>query len=117
MIAAALSGLTLATLAAGALLAVSHSRRWRAGKAANVDLIGGAIALPRRYLVDVHDVVARKPFNAHFHALTAGGFLASLPLIALAIVPAFRGGILWVRCRSRWRRCFAERSWPGGVAT
>jgi dimethylglycine catabolism B len=95
MIAAALSGLTLATLAAGVLLAVSHSRRWRAGKAAEVDLIGGVIALPRRYLVDVHDVVARKPFNAHFHALTAGGFLASLPLIALTAVPVFRGWALW----------------------
>jgi dimethylglycine catabolism B len=95
MIATALSGLMLVTLAAGALLAVSHSRRWRAGAPAKVDLIGGAIALPRRYLIDVHDVVARKPFNARFHALTAGGFLASLPLIALAAVPAFRGWVLW----------------------
>ena len=95
MIAAALSGLMLATLAAGALLAVLHSRRWRAGRPAKADLMAGVIALPRRYLVDVHHVVARKPFNARFHALTAGGFLASLPLIVLATVPAFRAWPLW----------------------
>ena len=95
MIAAALSGLTIAILAAGALLAVLHSRRWQAGKAARIDLIAGVIALPRRYLVDVHLVVARKPFNARFHALTAGGFLASLPLITATALPAFRGWPLW----------------------
>jgi len=95
MIAAALSGLVLATLATGALLAVLHSRRWRAGGAAKVDLLGGVMALPRRYLVHVHEVVARKPFNARFHALTAGGFLASLPLLALAALPFLRGWLLW----------------------
>jgi Fe-S oxidoreductase len=95
MIATALSGLVLATLVAGALLAVLHSRRWRAGGAAKIDLLGGVTALPRRYLIDVHEVVARKPFNARFHALTAGGFLASLPLIALAAVPVLRGWVLW----------------------
>ncbi len=95
MIAAALSGLTLATLAAGAVLAVSHARRWRAGAPAKVDVAGGLMALPRRYLVDVHEVVARKPFNARFHAATAGGFLASLLLIGLAAFPAMRGSLLW----------------------
>ena len=96
MIATALSSLMLVTLAAGALLAVLHSRRWRVGAPAKVDLLGGVLALPRRYLVDVHDVVARKPFNSRFHALTAGGFIASLPLITLAAVPAFHGWVLWM---------------------
>ena len=95
MIATALSGLMLVTLAAGALLAVLHSRRWRVGAPAKVDLVGGVLALPRRYLVDVHDVVARKPFNSLFHALTAGGLLSSLALIAVTAVPAFRGWVLW----------------------
>ena len=95
MIATALSGLMLVTLAAGALLAVLHSRRWRVGAPAKVDLLGGVLALPRRYLVDVHDVVARKPFTSRFHALTAGGFIAWLPLVALAAAPAFHGWVLW----------------------
>ena len=117
MIAAALSGLILATLAMGALLAASHARRWRAGAAAKVDLVGGVLALPRRYLVDVHDVVARKPFNARFHALTAGGFLASLPLIALAAVPAFRGWPLWALLSvcaggDAWRRAHGRLAAP-----
>ena len=95
MIAAALSGLMLATLAAGALLAGWNARRWLAGQPAPIDLIGGVLALPRRYLVDVHHVVARKSFNARFHALVAGGFLASLPLIVLAAMPTLRGWLLW----------------------
>jgi dimethylglycine catabolism B len=95
MIAAALSGLILATLAAGALVAGLSARRWLAGQPASVDLVGGMLALPRRYLVDVHHVVARKAFNARFHALVAGGFLASLALIVLAALPASRGWLLW----------------------
>jgi dimethylglycine catabolism B len=95
MIATALSALMLATLAAGTLVAVWHSRRWRAGAPAKVDILGGVLALPRRYLVDVHHVVARKPFNSLLHALTAGGFLASLPLIVLAALPPLRGWVLW----------------------
>ena len=95
MIAAALSGLMLATLLGGALLAAWNARRWLAGQPAAVDLIGGLVALPRRYLVDVHHVVARRPFNARFHMLVAGGFLASLPLVVLAVVPALRGWLLW----------------------
>jgi dimethylglycine catabolism B len=95
MIATALSGLMLATLLGGVLLAGWNARRWLAGQPASVDLIGGLRALPQRYLVDVHHVVARRPFNAQFHMLVAGGFLASLALILLAAIPAFRGWLLW----------------------
>lgn len=95
MIATALSGVILATIAVGAAVAVLHSRHWRAGAPAEVDLLAGLIALPGRYLIDVHHVVARKSFNALFHALTAGGFVASLPLIALAALPPLRGWLLW----------------------
>jgi Fe-S oxidoreductase len=95
MIAATLSGLMLATLLGGMLLAVWNARRWLAGQPAPIDLIGGLLALPQRYLVDVHHVVARKPFNAQFHMLVAGGFLASLPLTLLAAIPALRGWLLW----------------------
>ena len=80
MIASTLSAIVIITLASGLALALVQARRWRAGRAADVDLIAGLKALPRRYLVDVHDVVGRNPFNSRFHALTAGGFLASLVL-------------------------------------
>jgi Fe-S oxidoreductase len=44
--------------------------RWRIGRPAPLD---GLLAVPRRYLVNVHAVVARKPAAARMHALTAGG--------------------------------------------
>jgi Fe-S oxidoreductase len=95
MIAAVLSSLMLVTLLGGTLLAAWNARRWLAGQPAQVDLLGGLLALPGRYLVDVHHVVARRPFNARFHMLAAGGFLASLALIALAALPALQGWLLW----------------------
>src|SRR4051794_9463972 len=57
MIPTLLSLLVLATLAAGAMIAVRRSRRWRVGRPAPVDLLAGIKALPGRYLVDVHDIV------------------------------------------------------------
>lgn len=95
MIASTLSAIVIVTLAGGLALALVQARRWRAGKAADVDLVAGLKALPRRYLVDVHDVVERKPFNSRFHALTAGGFLASLALIPLLAIPALRHWTVW----------------------
>ncbi len=85
----------LLVLACAAGLALHASRRWRTGADASVDIAAGLKALPGRYLRDVHDVVARKPFNARFHALTAGGFLATLGLIVLAVVPGLGGAWLW----------------------
>ncbi len=95
MVAGLVSWAVIALLVAGASLAALYSRRWRAGAAAEVDLVAGFKALPKRYLVDVHDIVGRKPFNARFHALTAGGFLASLVLIVLAVLPRLGGAVVW----------------------
>ena len=95
MIASTLSAIVIITLASGLALALVQARRWRAGRAADVDLIAGLKALPRRYLVDVHDVVERNPFNSRFHALTAGGFLASLALIVLLAIPGLRHWTVW----------------------
>ncbi|HSK41110.1 MAG TPA: (Fe-S)-binding protein [Arenibaculum sp.] len=95
MIASVLSLSVVAILAAGLLLAVLQARRWRVGRPAGVDLAGGLRALPGRYLVDVHDVVGRNPFNARFHALAAGGFLVSLALIVALAVPALRHPFVW----------------------
>lgn len=44
----------------------------------------GLLLMPRRYLVDVHHVVARKPRNAWMHALVAGGLLAAFAAMAAA---------------------------------
>jgi Fe-S oxidoreductase len=95
MIATTLSLIVIATLTSGLALALVQARRWRAGRPAAVDLMAGLRALPRRYLIDVHEVVARDRFNSRFHALTAGGFLASLPLIVLLGVPALRHWTVW----------------------
>ena len=91
MIASTLSAIVIITLASGWRWRLS--RRGAGGRAGRpVDLIAGLKALPRRYLVDVHDVVERNPFNSRFHALTAGGFLASLALIVLLAIPRFGTG-------------------------
>lgn len=73
-----------------------RARLWRAGQAAPVDWWRGVLALPRRYLVDVHHIVARKRPAARMHALVAGGFIAGSGLLLLGSVPAWRGPILWM---------------------
>ena len=60
---------------------------WRLGAPAPVAWVAGLVALPRRYLVDVHDVVARDAYASRMHAIVAGGLLAATLLTALAIVP------------------------------
>ena len=85
--------LAVLALAAGVRCAV----RWRVGRAASVDWLGGLAALPRRYLVDVHHAVARKPEASLMHTLAAGGLLGGSLLLALGVVPWLRGARLyWV---------------------
>lgn len=75
----ALFWLTTAVLALGLLRRVSL---WRLGQAADVAW-GGLLAIPKRYFVDLHHVVARDPYIAHTHVATAGGALAAIALVAL----------------------------------
>ncbi|HLB79391.1 MAG TPA: DUF3483 domain-containing protein, partial [Dongiaceae bacterium] len=70
----------LAALAVGATL---RARRWLGGRRARVDILGGLLQLPRRYLVDVHEVVARDRFAVRLHVPAAGGFVAATVLILL----------------------------------
>jgi len=66
-------------------LAVGTARRaalWRAGRPAQVAW-RGLLAIPKRYFVDLHDVVAREPAVARAHVAVAGGALASLGVVAL----------------------------------
>lgn len=84
--------------AMAALAAAQGLRRaalWRAGAPAKVDWLAGLAALPKRYLVDVHDVVARDAYASRMHAIVAGGLLAASLLTALAILPPLAGSRLY----------------------
>ena len=79
--------LPILLFAAVALTLLGAARRvalWRQGRAAKVDLLGGLLAMPRRYLVDLHHVVARDRYMSNTHVATAGGFaLAAVLVIAV----------------------------------
>ena len=91
----------LGGVALAALLVAASTRRWRQGAPAPVRVLAGLAAMPRRYLVDLHDVVARKPANARFHMLTAGGFVGSLLLLLLLLVPSLPRWPVWSRPRAK----------------
>lgn len=77
--------LTLLFWLATASLVIGLARRarlWRAGRPAAVPW-RALLAIPKRYFVDLHDVVAREPAVARAHVATAGGAVASLLLVAL----------------------------------
>ena len=80
--------------AMAALALVQVARRailWRAGATAPVAWLEGLAKLPRRYLVDVHNVVARDAYASRMHAVVAGGLLVASVLTALAILPPLGG--------------------------
>jgi Fe-S oxidoreductase len=77
--------LMLVSLALLILGALWRARRWLSGRAAPLDWLG-LFKLPRRYLVDVHHVVARDRYAAKMHMLAAGGFVAAVLLILLVHV-------------------------------
>ena len=78
-----LSILLFAALALGILGALRRVRLWRNGRASPVDLLGGLLAMPRRYMVDLHHVVARDRYIANTHVATAGGAVLSIVLAIL----------------------------------
>lgn len=68
-----------------AVLAAGMARRaalWRAGREAPVAWLG-LLAIPKRYFVDLHHVVARDPYIARTHVATAGGAIAAMALVAV----------------------------------
>ncbi len=56
---------------------------WRRGRPAQVDWLGGLLAMPKRYMVDLHHVVARDKYIANTHVATAGGFVLAALLAVL----------------------------------
>ena len=67
---------------------------WRQGRAARVDLLKGLMALPRRYLVDLHHIVERDRYISHTHVATAGGFVAAALLTLIVHGLGLMGGVL-----------------------
>ncbi|MCG4453053.1 dimethylglycine demethylation protein DgcB [Pseudomonas sp. MMS21-TM103] len=56
---------------------------WRRGRPTKVDWLGGLLAMPRRYLVDLHHVVERDKYMSKTHVATAGGFVLAAALAIL----------------------------------
>jgi dimethylglycine catabolism B len=71
--------LAVATLGVGL---ARRARLWLAGREANIEW-HGLLAIPRRYFVDLHHVVARDPYIARTHIAVAGGAVAVLLLVGL----------------------------------
>ncbi|SEC97443.1 dimethylglycine demethylation protein DgcB [Pseudomonas anguilliseptica] len=75
--------LLFAALALAVMGAVKRFLMWRRGRPAQVDWLGGLLAMPRRYMVDLHHVVARDKYIANTHVATAGGFVLAAMLAIL----------------------------------
>lgn len=76
--------LLFAALALAVLGAVKRFAMWRRGRPAPVDWLGGLLAMPRRYLVDLHHVVERDKYMSRTHVATAGGFVLAA-LLAIVV--------------------------------
>ncbi|NRA52680.1 MAG: (Fe-S)-binding protein [Gammaproteobacteria bacterium] len=62
--------------------ALRRAALWRQGQPSPV-YWAGLLAIPRRYLTDLHHVVARDKYMSNTHVATAGGFVLSSILIIL----------------------------------
>lgn len=86
-----LLSIALVLLVVGALRRISL---WRAGQPEPVNIVAGLMAIPRRYLVDLHHVVERDKYMSNTHVATGGGFVLSLALIVLVHLFGFESKIL-----------------------
>ena len=90
--------LIFTALALAVIGAVRRIRLWRQGRPSRVNLFKGLVALPRRYLVDLHHVVGRDKMISNTHVATAGGFVAAAVLMilvhGLGIANPLLGGLL-----------------------
>ncbi|ARU90590.1 dimethylglycine demethylation protein DgcB [Pseudomonas sp. M30-35] len=75
--------LLFAALALAVIGALKRFAMWRRGRPAQVDWLGGLLAMPRRYMIDLHHVVARDKYIANTHVATAGGFVLAAVLAIL----------------------------------
>ena len=77
--------LLFAALSLAVIGAIRRIQMWRRGRPSNVDLLGGLLAMPRRYMVDLHHVVARDKYMANTPVATAGGFVLAAILATRCI--------------------------------
>ena len=70
--------------------------RWRVGARVRVPVLAGLASMPRRYLHDVHEIVARKPENARMHATLAGGLLLVLALAGALVFHSGARALSWL---------------------
>ncbi|MFQ3788747.1 (Fe-S)-binding protein [Halomonas sp. A29] len=75
--------LIFSALALAVIGAVRRILLWRQGRPSSVPILQGLAAMPRRYLVDLHHVVARDKVMSNTHVATAGGFVAAAVLMIL----------------------------------
>jgi len=59
-----------------------RAQLWRAGRPAPL-VWQGLLAVPKRYFIDLHHVVARDPYMARTHIATAGGALAAMAMVGI----------------------------------
>ena len=84
-------GITLITL--GVIGAMRRVRLWRQGQASTVHW-QGLLQIPKRYLVDLHHVVARDKYISNTHVATAGGFVLTSVLVILVYLVGLKGAVL-----------------------
>ncbi|MEO9273216.1 (Fe-S)-binding protein [Marinomonas sp. 5E14-1] len=75
--------LILTLLVLAGIGAVRRMNMWRAGQAEKVDMIAGLLAMPKRYLHDLHHVVERDKYMSRTHVATGGGFVLAMALVIL----------------------------------
>ncbi|MFC3284725.1 (Fe-S)-binding protein [Litchfieldella rifensis] len=69
-------------------------RLWRQGRPSPVPILKGLVAMPRRYLVDLHHVVGRDKVMSNTHVATAGGFVLAAVLMILVHGLGLAQGVL-----------------------
>ena len=73
-------------LVLAAVGAMRRVRLWRAGQKEQVDWLAGLMAMPKRYLHDLHHVVERDKYMSRTHVATGGGFVLAILLVILVHV-------------------------------
>jgi N,N-dimethylglycine/sarcosine dehydrogenase ferredoxin subunit len=91
-----MSAYLLVVLLSALIIAGTFARRWHAWRQGRRDVpvrLSGLLAIPKRFLVDVHAAVGRKPPVARMHIQAAGGLLGAGVLAVAALLGILSGPI------------------------
>ena len=107
---------TLLLLAALAGIMASIARRarlWNKGKKAVGEKIrwSSLMTIPKRYFVDLHNVVARDSYIAYSHIAVAGGAVAALLLLVVVYIGGIMNLFLSLARLLFWRSVCWAGSW------